>query len=62
MIDKQGNVTEDEGLDNGIFDANLDIGGSHSISNFTGYDDKTKQQVDTPVLDQYGEDGNIVPR
>ncbi|SEM94248.1 Protein of unknown function [Lihuaxuella thermophila] len=61
VIDKQGQVTEDEGLDNGIFDANLDIG-SHSISNFTGYDDKTKQQVDTPLLDQYGEDGNIAPR
>jgi hypothetical protein len=44
-----------KGLDNKI---NLSWG--HSISNFTGDDDGKK--VDTPIVNLYGEDGNIMPR
>jgi hypothetical protein len=44
-----------KGLDN-----KKSLSWGHSISNFTGYDEGKK--VDTPIVDLYGKDGNIVPR
>ncbi|MBA4601816.1 hypothetical protein [Thermoactinomyces mirandus] len=37
---------------------------SHGIANFTGYDREKGEyvDVDSPIPDLYGEDGNIVPR
>lgn len=57
VIDEQGKVTENAGLDNDLSNPGIN---SHSIRNFTGFDDKTNQQVDSPV--QYNEQGNIVRR
>jgi hypothetical protein len=57
-ISKDGKVTEDKGLDN-------QLGwkfSSHSISNFTGYDDEKHTNVDTPIVKDYDKDGNIAPR
>ena len=61
-IDKDGKVTLDEGLDNKL---NINVlSGSHGISNFTtGYDEDTKEKLDTPIPNLYEKNnGNIAPR
>jgi hypothetical protein len=61
-IDKAGKVTLDEGLDNKL---NINVfSGSHGISNFTtGYDEDTKEKLDTPIPNLYEKNnGNIAPR
>ncbi|MBH8605690.1 hypothetical protein [Thermoactinomyces sp. CICC 10522] len=56
-ISDNGKVTEDKGLDNQL---GLNFG-SHGIKNFTGYDDEGNA-VETPILKDYDEKGNIVKR
>ena len=46
---------DEDGLDN-----SLKMSWGHEMANFTGYDDGKK--IETPVVDLYGKDGNIVPR
>lgn len=64
-ISREGEKIEDKGLDNHIWDSNP-IGdiveGSHSIKNFTGYDDKHGKEIDTPILKLFDKDGNLVKR
>ncbi|MBA4549926.1 DUF2974 domain-containing protein [Thermoactinomyces intermedius] len=59
-IESDGRVEKDEGLDN-----QLGFGiKSHGISNFTSYDREKGEyvDVDSPIPDLYGENGNIVER